>query len=55
MLVNDGDHVTYAAQTSLLPDESMQAIRHPYTEQFFDGFEEGRYRRNGRPWPGFDG
>jgi heat shock protein HspQ len=53
VLVHDGDHVTYAAQTSLLPDESMDEIRHPYAEHFFDGFDEGRYRRNARPWPGF--
>jgi heat shock protein HspQ len=51
VLVDDGSNVTYAAQTSLLPDESMQAIRHPYTEHFFDAFEDGRYRRNERPWP----
>lgn len=55
VLVNDGDQVTYAAQSSLLPDESMQSIKHPYTEHFFDGFEEGRYLRNNRPWPGLDG
>lgn len=51
VLVDDGDHVTYAAQTSLLPDESMKKISHPYTEHFFDGFKEGRYLRNDRPWP----
>ncbi|MHC5211044.1 MAG: heat shock protein HspQ [Planctomycetota bacterium] len=55
VLVDAGDQVTYAAQSSLLPDESMEAIRHPFTDHFFDAFEDGRYRRNDRPWPEFEG
>jgi heat shock protein HspQ len=51
VLVHGSHQVTYAAQTSLLPDESMAAIHHPLVPLFFDGLVEGRYHRNRRRWP----
>ena len=51
VLVHQGRHVTYAAQSSLLPDESLKAVDHPLVRFFFSGFEEGSYERNGRVWP----
>lgn len=54
VLVHGGDAVTYAAQENLLPDESAEPIDHPLVPHFFDGFEDGRHRRNDKPWPGWD-
>jgi heat shock protein HspQ len=51
VLVHDSDAVTYAAQTSLLPDVSEEELRHALVPQFFTGFEGGRYIRNDTRWP----
>ena len=51
VLVHESDAVTYAAQTSLLPDESEEEIHHALVPHFFAGFERGRYIRNGTSWP----
>jgi heat shock protein HspQ len=51
VLVDGASHVTYAAQSSLLPDESMRAVEHPLVPFFFRDFADGRYRRNDRTWP----
>ncbi|MEM7199212.1 MAG: heat shock protein HspQ [Planctomycetota bacterium] len=51
ILVDGSQAVTYAAQTSLQPDDSGEPIEHTLLSQFFDGFIEGRYERNGLPWP----
>ena len=52
VLVHDSSSVTYAAQTSLEADDSGDQISHPYVAEFFDGFVDGCYIRNERPWPG---
>ena len=52
VLVHGSGTVTYAAQTSLEPDESDQPIDHPLVDQFFDHFTGESYHRNDRPWPG---
>jgi len=52
VLVHDSSSVTYAAQTSLEADDSAEQIPHPYVSEFFDGFVDGSYVRNERPWPG---
>lgn len=54
VLVHNSAQVTYAAQTSLLPDESMDRIVHPQLSLYFEGFEDGAYRRNDLPWPGWE-
>lgn len=51
VLVHGSGHSTYAAQTSLEPDDSGEAIDHPLVEQFFDGFDGEQYARNEQPWP----
>ena len=51
VLVHESGSVTYPAQSSLAPDESGTEIVHPLLDHFFDGFEEGRYKRNDVPWP----
>jgi heat shock protein HspQ len=54
VLVDGAHHVTYAAQTSLLPDESMQAVSHPLVPFFFKHFKDGSYERNDRAWPALE-
>ncbi len=51
VLVHDSDAVTYAAQTSLLPDVSEEEIRHALVPHFFEGLQGGRYIRNDTGWP----
>ena len=51
VLVHGSNQVTYAAQTSLMPDPAGEPVAHPLVEAFFDGFAEGYYLRNARPWP----
>jgi heat shock protein HspQ len=48
VLVHDADHTTYVAERNLEPDESGAPIRHPLLEEYFTGFEDGRYSR-GQP------
>ena len=50
VLVNQAAHVTYSAQSNLLPDDTAEPVTHPMTNLFFSGFEEGRYLRNEVPW-----
>ena len=50
VLVHESGSVTYPAQSSLAPDESGEEIVHPLLDHFFNGFEEGRYKRNDVPW-----
>lgn len=51
VLVHESQQVTYAAQSSLEPDNSELPIDHPLVSEFFLEFWEGRYIRNDRPWP----
>jgi len=51
VLVSDSDQITYPAQTSLLPDESCEEVRHALIPHFFERFENGHYIRNQEPWP----
>ncbi len=51
VLVHGTQSVTYAAQTSLMPDDSSEEVIHPFVEYFFEGFENGSYKRNSTPWP----
>jgi hemimethylated DNA binding protein len=50
VLVDGSDACTYAAQENLESDPEGLPIQHPLLEQFFIGFQEGRYIRNDRPW-----
>jgi len=51
VLVSNSDQITYPAQSSLVPDEACQEVRHPMLSYFFERFENGRYIRNDQPWP----
>jgi heat shock protein HspQ len=51
VLVHDSENVTYAAQSSLRPDDSDDAVEHPWVDLFFDGRQGARYLRNDHPWP----
>ncbi len=51
VLVDGSDQITYAAQSSLLPDESLRAVDHPLVRYFFAGFHDGHYERNEQAWP----
>ncbi len=52
VLADGTDQVFYAAQTSLVQDDSGEEISHPLVSRFFTEFVDGRYVRNNRPWPG---
>lgn len=54
VLVHGSDAVTYAAQTSLLPEDSSEAIRHALVPHFFEARDDGHYVRNDKAWPGND-
>ncbi|RMH72091.1 MAG: heat shock protein HspQ [Gemmatimonadetes bacterium] len=51
ILVHQSNQTTYAAQSSLTWDTSLQQIQHPLLRYFFHHFENGRYERNNEPWP----
>jgi heat shock protein HspQ len=50
VLVHGSSTATYAAQDSLEADDSVEPIRHPLLEIFFDAFDDGHYIRNQRAW-----
>ena len=52
VLVHGSSSVTYAAETSLKTDSQDIEFKHPLLKLFFDGKEEGFYKRNKNPWPG---
>ena len=45
VLVDGSPATTYAAQTSLMADESSEPIEHPLLPTLFTVFENGRYER----------
>jgi hemimethylated DNA binding protein len=51
VLVHGSEQVTYAAESSLLGDDSREPVSHPFVSQFFTSFDHGIYQRNKRPWP----
>jgi len=50
VLVDRNHQVTYAAETSLEPDDTKEPVDHPLVEEFFRDYAAGRYVRNMRPW-----
>jgi heat shock protein HspQ len=44
VLVHDAMHTTYVAEQNLDADATGTPIRHPLLDEFFNGFEDGRYR-----------
>ncbi|MCH2207323.1 MAG: heat shock protein HspQ [Lentisphaerales bacterium] len=50
VLVHNSGSVTYAAQSSLEKDQSIEQVLHPLIPFFFNGFNKGFYLRNERQW-----
>jgi len=50
VLVDSFSHTTYAAEDSLVEDDSGEQISHPLIDHFFEGFQDGHYVRNDRKW-----
>ncbi len=53
VLVHENPTVTYAAETSLLPDETLEPINHPLVDLYFAEFNGESYERNDRPFEGW--
>lgn len=53
VLVHGGGNITYAAQTSLTGDPTLEPVDHPLIDMYFDGFDGQAYNRNQRPWSGW--
>ena len=47
VLVSGADHTTYVAERNLDADPSGLPVEHPELEQFFSGFDSGRYTLRG--------
>ncbi len=54
VMVDGSTTITYAAQDSLLADDSDAPVRHPLVDQFFAEQRGPRYERNDEVWPGWD-
>lgn len=52
VLVDGGGRVTYAAESSLEPDDAGQPVDNPLVDVFFKPFADGSYARNDRTWEG---
>jgi len=52
VLVDGSAHTTYVAESNLMPDPTAEPITHPLVDEYFDGFQEGHYLRNARPYAG---
>lgn len=50
VLVDESEQTTYAAESSLLPDEEGGCVMHPWVNLYFKGFHAGKYHRNDRAW-----
>lgn len=54
VLVDGTDQVTYVAESSVVADDNSERINHPLITYFFTESVNGRYVRNGNPWPETD-
>jgi len=50
VLADGSSQVFYPAETSLAADASNDEVDNPLVARFFDGFTDGSYIRNDRPW-----
>ncbi len=51
VLVDNSDHVTYAAESNLEASKSDEPFNHPLVEYFFTQSKDGHFVRNNQPWP----
>jgi heat shock protein HspQ len=52
LFVDGSDQVAYAPEDSLELEKDPSAIQHTLLKHFFDRYENGKYWRNSKPWPG---
>lgn len=52
VLVHNSAVNTYAAETSLMADDTHAPINHPLVDFFFSKFQGNQYIRNNEPWAG---
>jgi hemimethylated DNA binding protein len=52
IFINNSQQVGYAAEETLITDPSSEKVYHPLVPHFFEKFENGRFIRNHRAWPG---
>lgn len=45
LLVDNSDQFTYVSEQHLRPDSSKNPVTHPFLDQFFESFQDGRYIR----------
>jgi heat shock protein HspQ len=50
ILVDCSDTTTYAAQSSIMPNDEGSEIQHPLIHMYFDRLKGGTYQRNDVPW-----
>lgn len=51
VLVHGTTTCTYAAEENLSEDTAIAPVEHPLIGVFFEGFDDGHYVRNAKPWP----
>ena len=54
VLLDKATYDTYAAQSNLVPDTSIEEISHPLIQYYFTKFYQGTYLRNQVPWNDVD-
>jgi hemimethylated DNA binding protein len=52
LFVDGSDQVAYASEDSLQLEAPPGAVQHTLLKDFFDRYENGKYWRNSKPWPG---
>jgi hemimethylated DNA binding protein len=52
VFINNSQQVGYAAEETLITDPNSEKVFHPLVPHFFSKFENGRFIRNHRAWPG---
>ncbi len=51
VLVHGTEQCTYVAECNLFADETGDPVKHPFLNYYFEGFADGKYKRNDHPWP----
>jgi hemimethylated DNA binding protein len=52
LFLDQSDQVAYAPEESLEAEQPAHAVHHPLLPHFFERYENGKYWRNSRHWPG---